>query len=101
MSEQIKYRLLKELPFCPIGTIGYINNIGDLIIDRGENYKHYYDNVEIKKLIEEGWIEEIKPESQEDLWKEIFNAVNTDSSRNIKFEETLESIIDNFEIKRK
>ena len=48
MSE-IKYKLLKELPFCPIGTIGKFNgNCLEI------NHNYCFEDSELPELIEQG-----------------------------------------------
>lgn len=94
MSE-IKYKLLKELPFCSVGDKGYIQNgllQFDYIDYGGEKNQHNFDRLEIKSLIEQGWIEEYKPKSQEELFFELRTLI-MDGGKDI--------VLEKYEIKEK
>jgi hypothetical protein len=74
MSE-IKYKLLKELPFCSVGKIGTIQDeVLQFEYDNNkDNAFYYYNDFEIPMLIEQGWIEEYKPKTQGILANELLN----------------------------
>lgn len=97
MSE-IKYKLLKELPFCPIGTIGKFNgNCLEI------NHNYCFEDSELPELIEQGWIEEYKPKSQEEIFRDLISFYGM--LRLVKIDRTEETIIDSmikkYEIKEK
>lgn len=95
MSE-IKYKLLKELPFCKNGTIG-INN-DDLLTFWYDNKKdqYIYDLKEIETLIEQGWIEPVYEKSQEDLIHDIYKL--SDKEFQAEFTKVM---LEKYEIKEK
>lgn len=106
MSE-IKYKLLKELPFCKVGDIGVIKNnngINLLKFTYNNNNDYYvYDIQEIQTLIEQGWIEEYKPKTQEEIFRDLISFYAM--LQLVKIDRTEETIIDSmikkYEIKEK
>lgn len=102
MSE-IKYKLLKELPFCPIGRIGVIDNESQVLFNGDDDNQYYYRKEEIAKLIEQGWIEEYKPKSQKELADRIINSYsdNYSSLTEEKQFEWIKEFCDLYEIKEK
>ena len=96
MSE-IKYKLLKELPFCPIGTIGKFNgNCLEI------NHNYCFEDSELPELIEQGWIEEYKPKSQEEIFKELISYnIENEKIQNKSFNDNIKLLINKYEIKEK
>lgn len=92
MSE-IKYKLLKELPFCSIGTIGVIEEYEIRFYYNNNNNYEFYHDTSISKLIEEGWIEKCKSKTQKELVNEIYIICDLRDFRNI--------ILNKYEIKEK
>ena len=104
MSE-IKYKLLKELPFCPIGRIGVIDNESQVLFNGDDDNQYYYRKEEIAKLIEQGWIEEYKPKSQKEIAYEIIGSVQFDKDfdtldRN-DVQDCINKLLSKYEIKEK
>lgn len=54
----MKYRVIKELPFNPVGTI--LESIPGGIHIKDYHGIHSYSEKEVKILIQDGWLEEIK-----------------------------------------
>lgn len=105
MSE-IKYKLLKELPFCKVGDIGYIKAKllqFDYIDYGGEKNQHNFGQLEIKSLIEQGWIEEYKPKSQKELVDELLDNYSEKYSSLTEEEQYIwiKKFCDKYEIKEK
>ena len=42
MSE-IKYKLLKELPFCPVGTVSFTDEIEQVIFNGDYDNQYYFE----------------------------------------------------------
>lgn len=105
MSE-IKYKLLRELPFCEVGDIGYIKEgllQFDYIDYENQKNQHNFGKLEIKNLIEQGWIEEYKPKTQKELADRIISnySDNYSSLTEEKQFEWIKEFCDLYEIKEK
>jgi len=104
MSE-IKYKLLKELPFCSVGSIGIVDDelLNFYYNDNDNNNNYYYDIKEIETLIKEGWIEEYKPKSQKELADELLNNYSEKYSSLTEEQqfEWIKEFCDKYEIKEK
>lgn len=104
MSE-IKYKLLKELPFCKIGDIGIIeDDTLRFYYENGDSFEFYYTQT-IPKLLKQGWIEEYKPKTQEEIVDDIFSVIHSEVSKTIlpyeHFEKYIKETLNNYEIKEK
>lgn len=102
MSE-IKYKLLKELPFCEVGTISFTDNIGQIVFNNTTDDQYYFEKENIPKLIEQGWIKEYKPKSQKELANELLNNYSEkySSLTEEKQFEWIKEFCDKYEIKEK
>lgn len=59
----MKYRLKKELPFAPVGSIIESDSVGLFVRCESKNFLTWYieEKYELQNLINNGWIEEVKP----------------------------------------
>lgn len=95
MSE-IKYKLLKELPFCKVGSIGVIEeNEIRFYYNNNKNYEFYYAK-KVFSLIEQGWIEEYKPKTLEEIINEIYDICNINTKQIFR-----QIVLSKYEIKEK